>query len=261
MEEKIYNPKIYDDEDLRRKCGVYQIRNLVSGKLYVGSSNNLLFRKRYGHFGPLENNTHENEYLQKSFNIYGKDNFVFEVIEFCKEEEQYENEQYWLDKFYDHKKNCYNINPIANKPPSNYGRAHTEETKNKISKIHKNKIVSQETRKKISDNMKKRFKNPQNNPMYGRHHTEESKKKMSETKKAKGCAKGSRNSGYGKIGKLSPVAVKVINIEDGRVFDCIKDCLNAYHLSRACIHKHCTHKVKSPKFMYYSDYLKLNIDK
>lgn len=54
MEEKIYNPKIYDDEDLRRKCGVYQIRNLVSGKLYVGSSNNLLFRKRYGHLDLLK---------------------------------------------------------------------------------------------------------------------------------------------------------------------------------------------------------------
>lgn len=46
MSEKTYNPKYYSDSELKGKSGVYQIRNTVNGKLYVGSSKNLLKRKK-----------------------------------------------------------------------------------------------------------------------------------------------------------------------------------------------------------------------
>ena len=42
---KKYQPKIYDDDKLKNKCGIYQIRNLKNNKIYVGSSNNLFQRK------------------------------------------------------------------------------------------------------------------------------------------------------------------------------------------------------------------------
>ena len=52
----------------------------------------------------------------------------------------------------------------------------SEETLRKMSESAKNK--SAETRKKISDAAKERYKNPLNVPFYGKHHTEESKEKL-----------------------------------------------------------------------------------
>ena len=116
---KKYNPKFYHVKDLKNKSGIYQIRNLINNKIYVGSAVNL--KKRFNtHLYQLKTNIHENYKLQRDFDKYGEQNFIFEVIEFCKPDVRYEIEQYWLDKFYG-KEFCYNKNPIANKPPTNYG--------------------------------------------------------------------------------------------------------------------------------------------
>lgn len=66
--------------------GIYQIRNLINNKIYIGSSINLSERE-YKHFWMLSNGTHDNEYLQNSYNKYGRKNFIFEVIELCDENE------------------------------------------------------------------------------------------------------------------------------------------------------------------------------
>lgn len=114
MEKRTYNPKIYSDKEIMNVCGIYQIRNLKNNKIYIGSAKDLKHRK-YEHFRDLKSNTHHNKYLMYSFKLHGKENFIFEVIEFCSIEEKYKIEQYWIDKFYG-RENCYNINPIANKP-------------------------------------------------------------------------------------------------------------------------------------------------
>lgn len=113
---RVYEPKVYEDKYLKNKSGIYQIRNLVNNKIYVGSSNNLYRRKTYEHFRELRLNKHHNKYLQNSYNCHGEENFVFEVIEFCIEKERYIIEQYWLDKFYG-KDFCYNENPKAGETP------------------------------------------------------------------------------------------------------------------------------------------------
>ncbi len=65
-----------------------------------------------------------------------------------------------------------------------YGRKHTDEYKEKISRIHKGKIVSQETRKKISEGH--RGKKPWNKGLKGIiKHSKEARKKMSEARKGK----------------------------------------------------------------------------
>jgi group I intron endonuclease len=66
--------------------GIYQIKNLINNKIYIGSSINLSERE-YKHFWMLSNRTHDNEYLQNSYNKYGCENFIFEVIELCDENE------------------------------------------------------------------------------------------------------------------------------------------------------------------------------
>lgn len=277
MEERIYDPKFYSDEDLKCKSGIYQIRNLVNDKIYIGSSNNLYNRKTYGHLNALKYNRHENDKLQKAFNKYGKQNFTFEVIEFCEPEKRIEVEQYWIDRFYN-KNMCYNINAFANKPPSNLGKHHSEETKQKISKIHKNKIVSLETRKKMSKIAKERFKNPKNNPMYGKQHSEKTKKKISSINMGNKYCLGRKLSSEtkkkiseaNKGRKLSPETIekikannknkkKIVRLVDNKIFNSKVECSLECGVSEGLLYSHCNNylKTKPQEFMYYADYLKL----
>ena len=98
MEERIYNPSYFKTEDLKGKCGIYQIRNLVDNKIYIGSSKSLYQRLRR-HLNNLRKNKHDNQHLQNAFNKYGESSFIFEIVEFCNLSEQYEVEQYWINNF------------------------------------------------------------------------------------------------------------------------------------------------------------------
>ena len=59
---------------------------MKNNKVYIGSSINILNRE-YKHFWMLNKGVHDNEYLQKSYYKYGKENFRFEIIEYCKPNE------------------------------------------------------------------------------------------------------------------------------------------------------------------------------
>lgn len=108
----------------------------------------------------------------------------------------------------------------------------------------------------------------------GLHHTEETRKKMSlaksnmseETKqkiinKKKGKLVGKDNPMYGKSGKYSPVAKKVICLDDLIIYDCIADIGRKLHLNTSHISAVCKNKLKSTggyHFMYLEDYKKIN---
>lgn len=78
------------------KGGVYSIVNKIDNKMYIGCTNNFKVRK-YSHFLALKNNKHSNTHLQAAYNKYGKENFIFEVIEYCDEEFMYSQENYWCN--------------------------------------------------------------------------------------------------------------------------------------------------------------------
>lgn len=94
------------------KIGVYQIRNILNGMIYVGSSVDIAARWRE-HKYDLRMNNHRNQHLQNAYNKYGKKAFVYEVLELINEEDkdkQFEKEQYWIDlKEACNKKKGYNI--------------------------------------------------------------------------------------------------------------------------------------------------------
>ena len=144
MEERIYNPSYFKMEDLKGKCGIYQIRNLVDNKIYIGSSKSLYQRLRR-HLNNLRKNKHDNQHLQNAFNKYGESSFIFEIVEFCNLSEQYEVEQYWINNFFGD--NCYNINTEAVKPPDCTGKKYifTEEHRRNIS-IGIKKVFSRKPR-------------------------------------------------------------------------------------------------------------------
>lgn len=141
------------------KCisGIYEIKNITNNKIYIGSSNNVYKRKRE-HFSSLKNGTHCNEHLQRAYNLYGKNNFKFKIVEICEENDLLKIEQAYLDKYFDKGINCYNENPIACKPPSRKGKTpwnknknkiYSKETLQKMSKAKKNKKLSEEHKCKI----------------------------------------------------------------------------------------------------------------
>lgn len=100
---------------------IYKIENKINHKKYIGLTNNIK-RRRARHFTDLRCNRHDNSFLQKEFNIYGAENFLFD-IEYegnvtC--EEIAEKEKEYIKK-YDSYYNGYNQNEGGNFGPSNGG--------------------------------------------------------------------------------------------------------------------------------------------
>lgn len=156
--------------------GIYQITCLVNLKIYIGST--VSFERRFKtHKTTLKNNKHKNPHLQSSFNKYGESNFIYEVVEYCEEENLKAIEQIWMDKT-----ECYirekgfNNCKLSDRPT---GYKHTEASKKIMSDKKKGTKQSLETIAKRVEASK------------GRKHSEESKKKMSEIKL------GDKNPRYG----------------------------------------------------------------
>lgn len=105
---------------------IYKIENLVNHKKYIGLTNNIA-RRRARHFTDLRRKVHDNSFLQKEFNIYGEENFVFNV-EFegdVTSDEISIKEQEYI-RLYDSYRNGYNQNEGGNFGPSNGGSKLTQ---------------------------------------------------------------------------------------------------------------------------------------
>ena len=76
--------------------GIYKILNTKNNKVYIGQTKDYDKRIRE-HLRYLKNNTHQNKYLQRTYNKYGADIFEFSLIEECSEKELTIREQYWID--------------------------------------------------------------------------------------------------------------------------------------------------------------------
>jgi group I intron endonuclease len=61
---------------MENNIGIYKITNLVNNRYYIGSS--LDIKRRWDtHRRMLNKNNHHNDFLQKSWNKHGGDNFKF----------------------------------------------------------------------------------------------------------------------------------------------------------------------------------------
>lgn len=164
-------------------CGVYRIRNIVSGRFYIGSSENI-YRRFESHRRQLKSGTHKNKILQASWNKHGADAFKFEVLHKVPLEDLRSVERSMLTMLCSHPLNC-NMHDETYVFPRT-GHKHTDEAKAKISaKVqlalaegHDSKFIpAEETRKKMSESMK----GNQNAKDHVR--TEEHQRKLSEANK------------------------------------------------------------------------------
>ena len=125
----------------KMKSGIYQIRNILNNKSYIGSAKNLKIRERE-HFLDLEKNQHSNKHLQNAFNKYGKKSFVFEILAKCPQEYIIKLEQWFLDNT----KNKYNI---LEKAGNSLGYKFSEEVIKTRVKTRKQNLVSNGTYKHL----------------------------------------------------------------------------------------------------------------
>lgn len=135
------------EEDI---CGIYMIKNKANGKIYIGQSIHI-YRRFVEHKCDLENHHAHNKHLQRSWDKYGRDSFIFSVVEECDKSCLDEREIFWIS-FYDAQNNGYN-QTAGGGGVKNY--VPTEETCRKISQGLKGKKKSAEHVQKMREFMKK----------------------------------------------------------------------------------------------------------
>ncbi len=132
---------------LEKKSGIYAIQNKIDGKIYVGSAINIKYR-RYSHLRSLNNGNHHSVKLQRAWTKYGEDAFVFFVLELVESKDMLiQKEQMWIDRFDAYGPNGYNMVPNAG---TNLGMICSLATKAKIGAKARGRIVSNETKAKMS---------------------------------------------------------------------------------------------------------------
>lgn len=105
-------------KERKKPAGIFQVKNLVNGKILLGSSLNLE--------GPLNKHkfmlkigSHTNKALQQDWNEFGADNFTFEILEEVKinddpnfnlKDELTLLEMIWVEKLSPFSEHGYNTN-------------------------------------------------------------------------------------------------------------------------------------------------------
>lgn len=152
--------------------GIYEIRNLVNGKRYVGSAVHFGYRWTK-HQSQLAKGNHHSRHLQRAWEKYGSTAFEFRKLIICGRENLIMYEQAAMDAY----KPEYNVAPKAG---SALGVVRTAEAIARTVATRRARggwSPTQETREKISATLK---------GQPGRPHTAESILKMSELQKARG---------------------------------------------------------------------------
>ncbi len=189
--------------------GIYRIKNISNSKCYYGSSKNIEKRWR-DHKRTLINHSHINNLLQRAWDKYGENNFIFEIIEECQQDLLFEVENKYLmlnpeynigmsanggDNLTNHPDRDNIINKITKSIRDRYRTMTDEEKKEKHSKPMESNpnwkggisIRNCECGKKIGCDHnhcnKCRPRSKENNPFFGKKHSKKTKKILSEKRK------------------------------------------------------------------------------
>ena len=156
--EKCYENALLSKNDIfienKGKSGVYRWINKLNNKTYVGSGVDLSKRiKEYYNQSALKRNPRP---IHTALLKYGYENFKLEILKYCRADELIKKEQYYLDLLnpeYNILKKAYSLlgfkHSIENIAKFKLKKI-TQEHKDILSLIHLNKVVSQETKNKLS---------------------------------------------------------------------------------------------------------------
>ena len=77
--------------------GIYKITNLINNKCYIGQS--IYIERRFAqHKSPYEIARDPDKPLYQAFKKYGIENFSFEVLEECTQDELNDKEKFYIEK-------------------------------------------------------------------------------------------------------------------------------------------------------------------
>lgn len=170
-----------------KKIGIYKITNKITNKNYIGKSKDIEKRIK----------THINSVskrkttLYSAIQSYGWENFEWNIIELCSENELNDKEIYWINYYNSMSPNGYNMKnggdggitseislKIWERRRENGTDIMSEEQKEKIKS--NSRVWTDEEKIKKSEEM-----SGEKNPFYGKKHSEETKRKLSESHKNK----------------------------------------------------------------------------
>lgn len=197
--------------------GIYMIYNKINNKIYIGSAANLQKRKDH-HLSLLRNKKHDSKHLQRAWNKYGEENFIFYVLDIIDTPSLSIREQYYLDTLLFANSDSLKFknlgyNKAKNAERSGLGRIVSDKIRKRMSEDRKGnknpmfgKKMSDITRKKVSDNNAKYW--------LGKTHSEETIKKI--------CLKnvdvrGSKN-GWAKLTETKVIALRKFYAENKITF-------------------------------------------
>jgi hypothetical protein len=188
---------------------IYVTQNLLNGKIYIG----IHTKGRSSYLG-------SGKYLQRAIKKYGQEHFRrIDIDEFNSIEEGCCKERFWICELNSKVPNGYNLNDggegqfnpcqevrdrmsegnkgdkspmrrpevaakhsraLMGKPSGMKDKHHNNETKIRMSIVHKGKFHRKETKDKLSELNKGKY-----NPMFGKHHSDKTKTKMSKSQMGK----------------------------------------------------------------------------
>lgn len=129
---------------MEKISGIYKISSKRNPeRYYIGSAINIANRWRT-HLCVLRKNEHHSSKLQNHVNKYGINDLTFDIIIECDKHNLIALEQFYLDAL----SPWFNMSPTAG---NTYGIKRSDETKRKLSEIHKGRRATEETRKKMSE--------------------------------------------------------------------------------------------------------------
>lgn len=174
-------------------CGVYVIRCVANGRMYIGSSTDLATRLSK-HFTSLRGGRHENKKLQNHFNKYGEVAFVCDLLESvdCKADLD-KAEQRWIDRYWPTKR-LLNTQRVAGRPPSFYELSPDVRERKRVA--HAMSSTGRQPSQKLLAVLSART--GRNNPNFGTTWPEARRAQMSDR------MSGNKNPSYGVRGELSP---------------------------------------------------------
>lgn len=108
--------------------GIYSIKNIINGKLYIGQSRDI-DNRWFQHKNSLKNNTHRNIHLQNAYNKYGENAFAYNIIEVILDEKELNSKE----KIYIKHCQTNNIKYGYNLTEGGEGYSINQEVKDKIS--------------------------------------------------------------------------------------------------------------------------------
>ena len=128
-------------------CAIYTITHLDSGKMYIGSSNDV-DRRWKEHKKLLKAGKHHSRYLQHAWSKYGGSKFSFDLLEECEIEFLLGAELFWLNAL-----NTYSTEfgyNVESTPSGAIGLKRSRDTREKMRKAALGRTPSPETRLKLS---------------------------------------------------------------------------------------------------------------